>query len=45
MRFYQNNLELVGIMLKGGELTPDEAEKMLEDMGATPLLNAVVGLP
>ena len=45
MRFYQNDLDLVGIKLKSGAITPDEAQKILEDMGATPLLNAAVGLP
>ena len=44
MRFYLNELELVGIELEGGLISPDEAENILDDLGATPLLNAAVGL-
>ena len=44
MKLYENELVYVGVELKDGSLTPDEAEKLLEDMGATPLLNAAVGL-
>jgi len=44
MKLFQNELVYVGIELKSGSITPDEAEALLEDLGATPLLNTVVGL-
>ena len=44
MKLYENELVYVGLELKDGSLTPDEAEALLEQMGATELLQTVVGL-
>lgn len=41
MRLYDNELVSVGVALRGGAISPEQALAWLDELGATPLIDAV----